>query len=100
MILEELFCSNKPDGVECSIENKTVMVMIACWCIWCSRRQIKNKEVVPTIERIVVNIKGIVANCAKLKRARNSRLKPTIGGYKLNVDVDVILFQLKELLGQ
>jgi hypothetical protein len=86
MILEELLCSNKLDGVECSIENKTVMVMIACWCIWCSRRQIKNKEVVPTIERTVVNINGIAANCAKLKCARNSRLKPATRGYKLNVE--------------
>jgi hypothetical protein len=64
MVLKELLCSNKPGGIGTNVENKTMIIMIACWYIWWSRRHIKHKEEVPTIDRTMIDIKGMVANCA------------------------------------
>ena len=91
MILEELLCLAQPGGIACEIEHRIPTVMIACWYIWWSRRQIKNKQPVPTVERSVLNIKGMVANCSKRRGAGNVVRKagwsrPTMGVYKLNVD--------------
>jgi hypothetical protein len=58
--------------IETNVENKTMTFMIACWYIWWSRRQIKHKEEVPTIDRTVLNIKGMVAYCARLRGPVNS----------------------------
>jgi hypothetical protein len=49
------------------------------------------QEQVPTIERTILNILGILANCEKLKGTRNSIrrggwTKPATEVYKLNVD--------------
>ena len=71
MVLDELICSRSPGGIVSNIENHTTTVMVASWYIWWSRRQIKNKEPVPSPERSVLNIKGIVSNGAKLKGMGN-----------------------------
>ena len=44
VILEELLCSSRPGRVVCNVQNITATVMVTCWYIWWSRRQIKNKE--------------------------------------------------------
>jgi hypothetical protein len=41
--------------------------MITCWYLWWSRRQIKNKEPVPTPDMTIINIHGILANSVKVK---------------------------------
>jgi ribonuclease HI len=67
------------------------LVMTTCWYLWWSRRQVKNKEPVPTPERTIINIQGIVANGVKLKGTGNvirrvGWQRPASGVYKLNVD--------------
>jgi hypothetical protein len=43
MILEELLCSPTPGGVTCDMDHLPELVMITCWYLWWSRRQIKNQ---------------------------------------------------------
>jgi hypothetical protein len=67
------------------------VIMTTCWYLWWSRRQVKNKEPVPTPGRTIINIEGIVANGVKLKGTRNAIRRegwqrPASGVYKLNVD--------------
>jgi hypothetical protein len=67
LVLEELLCSPRPGGVTYDMEHRAEIVMIACWYLWWSRRRIKNKEPVPTPERTIINIQGILANSVKLR---------------------------------
>jgi hypothetical protein len=51
----------------------------------------QNKEPVPSTERSIINIQGILANSAKLKGSgnliwRDGWKRPATGVYKLNVD--------------
>jgi hypothetical protein len=91
MVLEELLCSSTPGGITCNINNLVELVMITCWYLWWSRRQIKNKGPVPTTERSVINILGILSNSVKVRGTGNilqtkGWSKPASGVYKLNVD--------------
>ena len=95
VILEELLCSTQPGRVACDLQNMTATVMATSWYIWWSWRQIKNKEPVPTTERTIINIKGILANYSKLKGAGNMArkdgwMKPATGVLKLNVDASFL----------
>jgi hypothetical protein len=90
MILEELLCSSI-GGITCNVQNFAETVMIACWYLWWSRRQIKNKKPVPTPESTVINILGILANSSMMKGTgnvmrRGGWSKPATGVYKFNVD--------------
>jgi ribonuclease HI len=91
VVLEELLCSPTPGGITCNVDHVAELVMTACWYLWWSRRQIKNKEPVPTAERSIINISGIMANSVKIKGSGNAIrrggwTKPATGVYKLNID--------------
>jgi ribonuclease HI len=75
----------------CDMEHRAELVMITCWYLWWSRRQIKNKEPVPSPERTIINIQGILANSVKIRGIgnairRNGWMRPAKGVYKMNVD--------------
>jgi ribonuclease HI len=91
LVLEELLCSPSPGGITCNIQNFSKLVMITCWYLWWSRRQIKNKEPMPSTESSIINIQGILANSFKLKGSgnliqRDGWKRPATGVYKINVD--------------
>jgi hypothetical protein len=75
----------------CIVQNIAEIIMMASWYIWWSRQHIKNKEAAPTPERIIINIKGILAYSLRLTGAGNvirtgRWMKPVTGVYKLNDD--------------
>jgi hypothetical protein len=70
-VLEELLCSSTPGGIPHNIEFVVETTMITCWYLWWSRRHIKNKEPVPSPERSIMNIHGIIANSVKVRGSGN-----------------------------
>jgi hypothetical protein len=91
MLLEELLCSSTPGGVPHNIAFFGKTIMITCWYLWWSRRQIKNKEPVPSPERSIMNIHEIIANYVEVRGSgnivrRGRWTRSAAGVYKLNVD--------------
>lgn len=62
LILDEIICSNLPDGVSFQGENAVELAMVACWYIWWERRQVSHDKEIGTPARSSLQIRGIVAN--------------------------------------